>query len=72
MNGWRIRTIVFYHALVPIQAVISNLETVDDLRQHCQNVCSCDSAKQSGEGQTGASTLASWILRTGVPPRTAC
>ena len=39
---------MFYHALVPIQAVINNLESVEDLKQHCCNVCACDSAKQSG------------------------
>lgn len=42
MNGSRIRTEVFHHCLVPVQAVITNLESFDDLRHQCLKIAECD------------------------------
>ena len=43
---------MFHHCLVPIQAVLPSLDTVEDLRQLCSKVAACDSSISGGEIQT--------------------
>jgi hypothetical protein len=44
----RIRTSVFHHCLVPVQAVTNNLESFEDLRNQCRKVAECDVAASEG------------------------
>ena len=50
MSSCRVRTDVFHHCLVPVTAVISGLDTIEDWRQRCLDVARCDAQSSKGEG----------------------
>jgi hypothetical protein len=48
MSTFRVRWSVFQHCLVPVQAIIPALESIDDLRQQSLAVSRCDPEVRDG------------------------
>ena len=71
MGTCRVRTDVFLHCLVPVSAVLPNLDSIEDLRQRCLDVARSDT--ETGHGAAQSISVASAVCveqrcRYGVQP----
>lgn len=57
MGKIRVRTDLWHHCLVPIQTVLSNFESFEDLQRLCNKLASCDGPASDGAPLPSGSML---------------